>query len=50
MGHIDHFREVGSNLESGKDIDFVNQRFYVKHIVTHIEYDKLTRQYREIKE
>lgn len=40
----------GNNLRMISYINFVNQRFYVKHIVTHAEYDKLTRQYREIKE
>lgn len=40
----------GNNLRMISYINFVNQRFYVKHIVTHTEYDKLTRQYREIKE
>ena len=40
----------GNNLRMISYINFINQRFYVKHIVTHAEYDKLTRQYREIKE
>ena len=40
----------GNHLRMISYINFVNQRFYVKHIVTHAEYDKLTRQYREIKE
>lgn len=40
----------GNNLRMISYINFVNQRFYVKHIVTHTEYDKLTTQYREIKE
>ena len=31
-------------------INFVNKRFFVKHITNHAEYDKLTRYYRENKE
>lgn len=40
----------GNNLRVIAYINFVNKRFYVKHIVTHAEYDKLTRYYRENKE
>ncbi|MFD1804100.1 type II toxin-antitoxin system HigB family toxin [Mixta tenebrionis] len=40
----------GSNLRVIAYINFVNKRFYVKHIATHTEYDKLTRYYRENKE
>lgn len=40
----------GNNLRVIAYINFVNKRFYVKHIVTHAEYDKLTRYYRESKE
>jgi mRNA interferase HigB len=40
----------GNNLRVIAYINFVNKRFYVKHITTHTEYDKLTRYYREHKE
>ncbi|MGG7869588.1 type II toxin-antitoxin system HigB family toxin [Klebsiella aerogenes] len=40
----------GNNLRVIAYINFVNKRFYVKHIATHAEYDKLTRYYRENKE
>lgn len=40
----------GNNLRVIAYINFVNKRFYVKHITTHAEYDKLTRYYRENKE
>lgn len=40
----------GNNLRVIAYINFLNGRFYVKHIVTHPEYDKLTRYYRENKE
>lgn len=40
----------GNNLRVIAYINFVNRRFYVKHIITHAEYDKLTRYYRENKE
>lgn len=40
----------GNNLRVIAYINFVNKRFYVKHIATHAEYDKLTRYYREHKE
>lgn len=40
----------GNNLRVIAYINFINKRFYVKHIATHAEYDKLTRYYRENKE
>lgn len=40
----------GNNLRVIASIHFLNKRFYVKHIATHAEYDKLTRYYRENKE
>ncbi|MGG5932538.1 type II toxin-antitoxin system HigB family toxin [Salmonella enterica] len=40
----------GNNLRIIAYINFINKRLYVKHIVTHAEYDKLTRHYRETKE
>lgn len=40
----------GNNLRVIAYINFVNKRFYVKHITTHTEYDRLTRYYRENKE
>ncbi|MEY8710693.1 cytoplasmic protein [Mangrovibacter phragmitis] len=40
----------GNNLRVVAYINFVNNRFYVKHITTHAEYDKLTRYYRENQE
>ncbi|MBE8595549.1 type II toxin-antitoxin system HigB family toxin [Xenorhabdus sp. BG5] len=40
----------GNNLRMIAYINFVNQRFYVKHIITHAEYNKLTKRYRETKE
>lgn len=40
----------GNNLRIVAYINFVNKRFYVKHIVTHSEYDKLNRYYRENKQ
>lgn len=40
----------GNNLRIIAYINFINKRLYVKHIVTHAEYDKLTRYYRETKE
>jgi mRNA interferase HigB len=36
----------GNHLRLIAFIQFVNQRVYVKHIVTHAEYDKLTDRYR----
>lgn len=35
----------GHNLRLIGAIQFVHQRIYVKHIVTHAEYDKLSRKY-----
>lgn len=35
----------GNNLRLIAAIQFVHQRIYVKHIVTHAEYDKLTKHY-----
>lgn len=40
----------GNNLRVIAYINFINKRFYVGHIATHAEYDKLTRDYRENKE
>ena len=40
----------GNNLRVIAYINFVNKRFFVKHITNHAEYDKLTRYYRENKE
>lgn len=40
----------GNNPRIITYINFINKRLYVKHIVTHAEYDKLTRYYRETKE
>ncbi|MBD2797916.1 type II toxin-antitoxin system HigB family toxin [Xenorhabdus sp. 18] len=39
-----------NNLRMIAYINFVNKRFYVKHIVTRAEYNKLTKKYRETKE
>ena len=36
----------GNNLRIMAFIQFVNGRIYIKHIVTHAEYDKLTDKYR----
>lgn len=36
----------GNNLRLLAFIQFLNNRFYVKHIVTHAEYDKLCQKYR----
>ena len=35
----------GNNLRVIAFIQFINQRIYVKHIVTHAEYDKLCKRY-----
>lgn len=35
----------GNNLRLIGAIQFVHQRIYVKHIVTHAEYDKLNKKY-----
>jgi len=39
----------GNNLRIMALIFFRNQKFYVKHIVTHAEYDKLCNKYRKEK-
>jgi mRNA interferase HigB len=36
----------GNHLRLMAAIQFVHQRLYVKHIVTHAEYDKLCKRYR----
>ncbi len=38
---------AGNNLRLIAFIQFVHNRMYVKHIVTHAEYDKLTERYRK---
>ena len=40
----------GNNLRMIAFIQFVNKRIYIKHIVNHAEYDKLTNYYRTHKE
>ncbi len=35
----------GNNLRAIAFIQFINQRIYIKHIVTHAEYDKLCKRY-----
>lgn len=40
----------GNNLRIMAMVLFTNQKFYVKHIVTHAEYDKLCRKYRKEKQ
>lgn len=40
----------GNNLRVIAFIQFVNKRIYIKHIVAHAEYDKLTEYYRTNKE
>ncbi|MFK5926334.1 MAG: type II toxin-antitoxin system HigB family toxin [Desulfuromusa sp.] len=37
----------GNNLRIMAMVLFKNQKFYVKHIVTHAEYDKLCKRYRK---
>jgi mRNA interferase HigB len=37
----------GNNLRLIAAVQFVHQRIYVKHIVSHSEYDKLCEQYRK---
>ena len=37
----------GNNLRVMAFIQFVNGRLYVKHIVSHAEYDRLTEKYRK---
>lgn len=39
----------GNNLRLMSAIQFVHQRMYVKHIVTHAEYDKLCQKYKKDK-
>eukprot|EP01155_Anaeramoeba_flamelloides_P022879 Anaeramoba_flamelloidesa617457_12.p1 GENE.a617457_12~~a617457_12.p1 ORF type:complete len:103 (+),score=10.80 a617457_12:1-309(+) len=39
----------GNNLRIMAMILYTNQKFYVKHIVTHSEYDKLCKKYRKEK-
>ena len=39
----------GNNLEVIAYINFVNKRFFVKHITNHAEYDKLTDLFRRTK-
>lgn len=40
----------GNNLRLIVYINFINKRIYVKHIVTHSEYEKLNKYYRGNKE
>ncbi len=40
----------GNNLRIMAMVLFTNQKFYVKHIVTHAEYNKLCRKYRKEKQ
>ena len=40
----------GNNLRVIAFIQFVSYRIYIKHIVSHAEYDKLTKYYRTHKE
>lgn len=37
----------GNNLRVIAFIQFVNKRMYIKHIVNHTDYDKLTEKYRK---
>ena len=37
----------GNNLRALAFIQFVNKRIYIKHIVNHADYDKLTEKYRK---
>ena len=39
----------GNNLRLILFIQFVNKRMYIKHIVSHADYDKLTDKYRKAK-
>lgn len=39
----------GNNLRVIFFIQFINKRMYIKHIVSHTEYDELTKQYRRAK-
>jgi mRNA interferase HigB len=38
----------GNNLRVMAFIQFVNGRIYIKHIVNHADYDKLTEKYRKV--
>ena len=38
----------GNNLRVLAFIQFVNKRMYIKHIVSHADYDKLTTKYRKV--
>ena len=40
----------GNNLRVIAFIQFVNKRMYIKHIVNHADYDKLTEKYRNSKD
>lgn len=40
----------GNNLRVMAFIPFVNQRIYIKYIVNHADYDKLTAKYRKSKQ
>ena len=40
----------GNNLRVLAFIQFVNKRIYIKHIVSHADYDKLTRKYMKVQE
>lgn len=40
----------GNNLRMIAYIQFVNKRIYIKHIVDHDGYEKLTNDYRKVKE
>lgn len=39
----------GNNLRVMAFIQFVNRRVYIKHIVSHADYDKLTKTYRKVR-
>ena len=38
----------GNNLRLLAFVQFVNSRIYIKHIVSHADYDKLTEKYRKL--
>jgi len=40
----------GNNLRVMFFADFIAQRIFIKHVVTHAEYDKWVKHYRENKE
>ncbi len=40
----------GNNLRIIMFVQFVNKRIYIKHIVNHADYDKLTEKYRKAKD